>query len=290
MIKKLYKYTTLDTAIKIFKNRAFRFSSPIAFNDPFDMQNLSIYGYDKNIFAKDFVNVYSCEIERIEKEKQIPKDVYLLRILIEALGMCGAKEQFAKMLANEENFGFKQTENKYYEMIKPICNSYGIFCTSLTYDNILMWSHYAYCHQGVVLEISPSIEKKSIFLKSKKVTYSNNRPSLFKSPKIMIERLCMESAEYASELMEDLTYLKSDHWKYEKEYRLAIPNWIEKGKTFRDVSFAPEEISAVYLGCNMSLKNQDKVIMFANKLNPSIKIFLGRQHLHNFCLVFEEKI
>lgn len=288
---KLYKYTSYETAEKIIKNQSFRFSSPETFNDPYDMQIGSIYGYEKLQFAEDYVRLFIDLTRDIEKKRILPSEIIKLRKIIAELEVHGTDylAQFAQQLATS-NSAFMGEEKIYHEFIKPIFNSFGIFCLSSIPDNLLMWSHYCNCHQGVVFEIAPF--KGSIYSKGKMVIYSNERPTLFKTPRIMIEKQCMdteaEQNEFANILMNELTYSKSELWRYEQEYRLAIPKLIKKGKKFKDMPIAPQEITAIYLGCNMNEANRRILIKDAKKFNPSIKVFLSRRHDNTYDIVFDQ--
>lgn len=125
--EKLYKYTTLDSAKKIFKNKSFRFSSPCAFNDPYDLHMGSIYGYEKLQFAEDYVELFVDKTNEIKKAKTLPKDVIELRGIVDKLGAhAGGKDRFAEELITSGN-AFKQQEIEYHDILKPTFNSCAIF-------------------------------------------------------------------------------------------------------------------------------------------------------------------
>lgn len=44
--KSFYKYMAPDTAIAVFAHRTFRYSSPLLFNDPFDIQSGLHFDFD----------------------------------------------------------------------------------------------------------------------------------------------------------------------------------------------------------------------------------------------------
>lgn len=121
----------------------------------------------------------------------------------------------------------KKKEIEYYtkSLIEKI-NSFGIISLTKDPKNILMWSHYANDHQGMVIgiecdektfsyhdEFSKYCETKSH--RPLKVTYSLNRPS---------ENIPDNAIyEYFEDNFNRLFMLtKSRCWKYEKEYRYLI--------------------------------------------------------------------
>jgi hypothetical protein len=45
-VSRFYKYTSSDSAIKILESVQLKFSSPLEFNDPFDMSVGSLFDYN----------------------------------------------------------------------------------------------------------------------------------------------------------------------------------------------------------------------------------------------------
>ncbi|MEO7210383.1 MAG: DUF2971 domain-containing protein, partial [Chitinophagaceae bacterium] len=108
----------------LFKNELY-FTSPHEFNDPFDCriaQNLSLL--DTIEKARDFA--VKCSKEYIlENENQI--------------------EEFAEKLLNNPF----EIQKKYDDLnFKGKSDYYGVLSLSKTWKSILMWSHYAKCHEG----------------------------------------------------------------------------------------------------------------------------------------------
>ena len=120
----IYKYVSLETAIKIFESKSLFYSSPSAFNDPFD---LSIEFLDSNF-----------------NEKQI-RDV---------LNGWDADEHIKEnTIAN-----YIQNPNEFSTLMKEIFekhkNESAITCFSKSPMKALMWSHYADKHKGICLGFS----------------------------------------------------------------------------------------------------------------------------------------
>ena len=55
----LYKYSPIETAIKILKNGTFRYSSPIIFNDPFDIQTELHFSFKIEQLPELILNIHS---------------------------------------------------------------------------------------------------------------------------------------------------------------------------------------------------------------------------------------
>ncbi len=86
---------------------------------------------------------------------------------------------------------------------------YGMICFSSTAQEPVLWSHYADCHRGLVLEISVTDSEHRV-----KINYSDERPC------VDYEHPDLEESDYCSPIFEALLRTKSKGWSYEKEYRI----------------------------------------------------------------------
>lgn len=143
------------------------FSSPFDFNDPYD-SNLPV----------DFA------LESYKKTEGFKTD-----------------EDF-----NVYNNSLTGSPGKFSLRLETLRKTVGVCCFSEVQDNLIMWSHYAENHKGVLLKFDVS-ELKKVFSKIHKVVYSN------KIKQINYER----SPE---NLLSKLLTKKSTHWKSEKEIRI----------------------------------------------------------------------
>lgn len=124
-------------------------------------------------------------------------------------------------------------------LIKGTLNTMGVVSYSESYDNILLWSHYAFNHQGMclVFEIE-SPEHIHLF----KVKYKKNIFNLgFKN----------NSKNYP------VLYTKSKEWSYEKEHRQIF---MHSEKYFN----YPGELKEIIFGCQSSISDISTVIKICN--------------------------
>lgn len=118
------------------------------------------------------------------------------------------------------------------------------FC-SLTEDpfNILMWSHYANSHQGIVLGIELNENDISTSL-VEKVEYKNNLPLVdieyLKRIFSVINIFSLPNSEW-KQFYQYLS-LKTLDWSYEKEWRI----W--GGKTPKYLNYINTDIKSIYFG------------------------------------------
>lgn len=122
------------------------------------------------------------------------------------------------------------------QMRNNMLSDFGFCSFSETNDNILMWSHYANCHKGIVLEFDfPEEYIENLIYK---VSYKSSLPSLDHAAAwISVQE---ESAESNDIILSDLS-IKSSHWSYEREWRL----WCDQEGYY---DYKPEYLKKVYFG------------------------------------------
>lgn len=250
----LYKYMSEDRVENILVDNKIRFTQPVYFNDPFDVQP---HIQSPNI--KGFVNKIN------DKSKGI-----LLSRLISFLVENGMRDN--DFNTDEHRKAFLQglndlTHDEIDEHIKNTFNkevndSIGILSLTKDYENLLMWAHYANEYKGFIVEF----EKKSeLFSNALKVEYKEERPSV-KMRRIEPNRLF---------------FTKSIHWKYENEYRVlkmlkdALPEDINLEKDMYLFRFPKIVIKSIYCGCNMDINIKKKIssIVENDKELSHVKIF-----------------
>jgi hypothetical protein len=164
--------------------------------------------------------------------------------------------------------------------IRRIMADTTVFCVSETNDSILMWSHYAANHTGVVVKFLAVSDLDSPLILARPVRYSKEIPRL--SYEIMLDG---EKGRMA--ILDTLTLSKSGVWAYEKEWRV----WStlrDKTLTYEIIPYSPGEIGAVYLGCKIDKHDKDEIIEITRKKYPLAKIFQAGKHSKEYALVFRE--
>jgi hypothetical protein len=91
---------------------------------------------------------------------------------------------------------------------KKIAKTYGMACFSITWNEPIMWGHYADNNKGIVL----GFELISSEYEIKKVDYPPDRV------KVTFDLKTVTAEEY----IQDLGFIKYVGWSYEKEYRLFL--------------------------------------------------------------------
>lgn len=165
----------------------------------------------------------------------------------------------------------KTTPPSYKQISENFFSFHGAISFTESKSNLLMWSHYADEHKGVVLGFNKNY---SFFKDLKRVKYDS----------IIPDELITDIDINDNNSFLQLFYLKSDEWIYEKEHRIvkdlidsecyfdsekkqvvrnrndASPDWIH----FFVVPY--KALLAVYFGCRMKNDEKRRICkMLANK-------------------------
>ena len=189
----LYKYTPHNNdsrKYEIITKSQLWFSKVESFNDPIDSK-------------LDYKQKYTrAEIEEYWKSflKNNPQHPQTITQILDNWG---------------DNTPFVEQQNRVFEMYR---GELGVHCFSKNPENILMWSHYANNHKGIVYEFKVDLFKSTNSLTNSfngnhyKVNYPKDKSyELLSYTKIGKER----NDQFATELL-----TKAKDWEYEEEYRM----------------------------------------------------------------------
>lgn len=218
----LYKYVEIEAAMDILSNGSLRWSSPLIFNDPFDIPK-------KLPFKFTIQEFYSCLFKKLHS---IIKDDSLLlnsnNILLSLFRLCPLETRY-KMLQELEN-EFKLT-NKETDEIESVWHNieseWGsiiptmrILCLSQDKELPHMWHYYAGQNTGVVLEFAPNAVTDSAFLMAKEVEYKDD-PPLISQPDVWMDWTLGIGDLTSQDLFTQYAHLKKSSWSNEKEWRIV---------------------------------------------------------------------
>lgn len=232
-LKSLYRYRTFKDIEDILVRNEVFFASPDKFNDPFDCKtSFSTGSYSKT----DLIN-------HLEKIRDWLPSEY--KAIVRYEKMDDEKEQERVMAALVEARD---------ESLRKINSGLGILCLSEVPDNILMWAHYCDGHRGAVVEFDKE-GLESHFGYLRKVEYHEQLVTLR-------EHNNAGAADNARLFL----LRKSDHWKYEKEWRIirSLGNQYEK--------LPIDILKGIILGCEMRREDKTKIREWVKNLNSTIRV------------------
>lgn len=184
-----FKYVSPDR-LDVLTTRKIRYTQVSALNDPFEALpaiHLAIPQDDYKNFARKEIRKHTRNLPGTspKQRKSIRRD--LLR----------------KAMEDYSAEDGDQAASHYQQKVRRITDSTtGILCLSKVPDNILMWSHYADSHRGLVIEFDS--KHKYFTYGTQEVRYSKDRPAML-----------LNDTNPSAEIMTT----KSIDWKYEQEVR-----------------------------------------------------------------------
>lgn len=290
-----FKYVSTKAIVPILQNLQVRWSSPLTFNDPFDTQaNLNLNFNDKQysdgmwqeaktIIESDLAPKFATSSGFGQVLQQLREDRITDPQKWESI-KAELKEAF---LDGENNLHKMQEDmNQTWKMMLP---NLFIFCISEIEDDLLMWAHYAESHKGGVIKLTCLPSRDSALCIAKPVEYRPDIPFLAELNEF-IKHVTDQKPINFGENLKNLAYKKSDHWAYEKEWRVVnFKPEVNHGLGYESESIWPDEVDSVYLGYKMdtNLSQQIQGIIKNNPRLGHVKIFKGSPNDSSFKLDFE---
>ena len=240
----LYKYRSLSGENKgrverIFTHNELYFPSPLQFNDPFDCR------VDLSLEGtkEEWVQYINGLIKKYRPNLS-PAD----------------RLQFKKRLMRSG--GLKNIDA---EVLHKLNQEIGVFSLSEVADDILMWSHYADSHQGICIGFRAGPEDY-FFRISQEVIYRPDYPAT-------------RVHDGDIERMEATILTKSDHWSYEREFRIVD---YETGPGIK--TFPPHLLTCVILGCKISESDRRMVLKWAKRHPSAPLVYQATKGTRRFAL------
>jgi Protein of unknown function (DUF2971) len=141
--------------------------------------------------------------------------------------------------------------------------TYGILSLSEDYNNMLMWSHYAKSHEGVVIGVKINDPRAEVF----KIEYT--------------DALDFPDGGSEEDNIKLLLLRKAKVWEYEKEVRVLT----------KDKEFVGIEICELFLGYKIDKETEKLIMKIAEKLDIQPKKIvhsdLNAGFLHSYDFDFE---
>ncbi len=308
---KIYKYASIESALKILEDRRLLLRNPLVFNDPFDSNAkrskkditkvrkimtsftsatlLVQLSMDPNIAPKVqrnplFLTVCKEYQTLVNALKIYPRfdGNFGFRTLYKLLGL---KSSAFKELAdkNIEKFELMVTDSIEHTKKDALAT-----CFSKVHDSILMWSHYADSHAGVCIEYERPNTKEFV-----DVVYKKKRPQLELAELISFtSATAIIGQDYNHQLDDALSmktirpfYTKSIDWKYEQEVRCLTTTSAKSTNVVLDNGsyyFKMPKPSKIYIGCRAKGREMNKLIALAKK--QKIKIVFLKDDDNEFAL------
>jgi Protein of unknown function (DUF2971) len=156
-------------------------------------------------------------------------------------------------------------------------NQIGVVSFAGCQDDLLMWAHYADSHRGVVIEFDANKlvgqilwRSADFFGEANRVQYSELWPTI------------NFYTETSWQQVNKLLLTKSIHWKYEQEWRIVVKDRRLSPK----LQFAPEFMTAIYLGCRISDCDRKAILNCVAARAPTVPVFDSKPSANKYGLEF----
>lgn len=229
-------------------NSSLWLSSRNGFNDPFDIKAKFIIDGGTLKFRnkiKGLLKKHKLELGGVKRTKEINR-----------------------IMANQPEL----LKNLNDSMVKSL-EKIGVCCFTIDPRNLLMWSHYANHHKGIVLQFELARDA-SAFLKNVRVDYVKDYPVM----------------NWANETENEISksFLnKFKTWEYEKEWRIVH---VFGANTYID--FKPEALTGLVFGCKADKNIKDTVNQIlaerTQKNMPPVNIYNAYMHDSKYKLVIKK--
>jgi hypothetical protein len=266
------------SASKVLQTSTLKWSRPSNFNDPFDV------GFNHHLDYRkvDFVQRAIRQVLELISEGSPPRELERLLSTRPDIPREFIANIFAK--ATTQMIGHvEQSLAGMHSVLAEKLSRYRILCLTSTKHDILMWSHYASNHTGVVLEFSCDVANDSSWSIARQVEYRTDMPSFATETEFI--GLLVGSYELPIEKrINQMIYTKAIDWAYEQEWRIHLPD----DGLGEFVCFSPNELAAVYFGCRVAPEDRLSISQAAKLLNPFVRLFNGQKSERHFALEFFE--
>ena len=290
--ERFFKYTSAATAIKILETGAVRYSSPLLFNDPFDVQSGLHFDFDigslpAQLFHRIEGLAASPTRPNLSEDDPCGKAILFMwdRRITQGFPRERVWEACEPLLGEltDEVINFQAEYQKMWDEFLPRLR---VFSVSEERDSLLMWSHYGQSHTGAVLEFLVLPDEDNPLCVAQPVIYRSAPPPLFTEEQWLDDILSIQDLDL-DEQYRRYAYVKSDVWSYEKEWRVWDLLPARRDTLFSDYPLRPDEVGAVYLGCRMDGPSKVSILSLLSGEYPKARVFQARNATDQFRLYFD---
>jgi hypothetical protein len=288
-----FKYASPKAAREILSAGTVRYSSPLTFNDPFDVQSGLHFDFNIDALSRKIIQGLSEFATAVEAPAVDPADAWgqLVLKVREMHPTHGfptdrwSKEatKLIEWLVGKIKETQKEYQRHWQEKLLP---GIRVFCVSEDRDNLLMWAHYAHDHKGAVFEFWSLPDEDNPLSVAQPIQYGASPPSFFSEQEFLDDILSIQKLDFES-LYRRYVFCKSEHWKYEKEWRVWYPLSDPTG-LYDTVPIRTSGFRALYLGCQTRAEDKDALLGLVRQHYPSTRVYQASKSPVAYALAYTE--
>jgi len=258
-VPSLYKFLTANVGRIVLQSQQLRWSSPMLFNDPFDVPREMDLGWTVDDLNQAICHRFT-EYLRDVATPQSP----MARLLVGEMrkNLQRMPEDVAiKILGITLSVMAPRAVRHRSELLEAWAEKIPrmrIICFSEIFSSPVMWAHYAEAHSGIVLEFESSDERDSSWLLAGPVVYRSAKPSLPSVERWARAFLSEEAIDWDAYFLE-YHYVKDVDWAYEREHRVVSASKDAEAGLFSDYMFHEDDLRGVIVGTNCAAEDETAV-------------------------------
>ena len=264
---------TANVASLVISNLSLRWSSPLIFNDPFDVPRELIPGVNAQELVEAVARRHAALIEQPPDDTSslTPK----LQSLIDSVKNGITNDHRSALIASlREAAKAIETKNssleEFRQMWRESLPDLRILCLTDSPSHLAMWYHYAESYTGVVLEFACNDILDSAWLAAQPVTYPEEKPEVY-TLNGLAELMTTKTEIAVKKLLHVSTYTKAPDWSYEREWRIVTFKRPTNFGLFTDYRFDPRELATIFLGPLISSEDKFKLKALAAQY-PHVRV------------------
>ncbi len=287
-----YKYVSSSTAKRILENGSFLSRCPLEFKDPFDVQIGMHYDFDihnlPELFFEKLVALVEAENQPIFKnENDISRFVLRIRELKKSHGFPKNKlREATQQPISSLGESFESARILFVQERMKFIKRMRVLCLSETFESVLMWSHYADSHAGIVfkLKVAKTEAEDDPLWVAEKVTYTGQAIPMMTQDEALDEIFGIKKYN-VTKLTRQLTCTKFDVWDHEKEWR--IWDVVDEGnESDYYITLNFKRFEAIYFGCKTEEPVIAEIKAIARSKNNEMKFYKANKHESEYKLEF----
>lgn len=270
----VYRYMEFEYGKQALNDLQLRTSIPDSLNDPFELSP----NIDPSQFTQKRCETFLKQDYNIEERYQIEgrKNGFTNKKQFKRWYMKDLPRRAAALLpkvpTNIEavRLNFAQTLGKQFHIISA----------SLLPDSVLMWSHYAKNHSGMVIGLKLSEEP------FKQLGADYIIPVKYSATKADYVHH-VRASKFEKRIL-SVAATKGDQWEYEKEVRILVPSSVRVLHAGRFLPISPLSVASVCFGCRTDNKTKTSVMQILKKPHfRHVELYHARLHPSEYSLIIE---
>ena len=292
--RSFFKYASASTTLAILESKSVRYSSPLTFNDPFDVQSGLHFDFDISTLQDKVLD----KLEELAAAKDMPpvdesgplgKAIKTVRKHYPTHGF--PRDKLRQLTTDLFGFLVEQieiTRKKYQEhWWQSMLPGLRVFCVSEERDDLLMWAHYARDHTGAVFEFLSLPEEDNPLSVAKPIKYVSRPPSFFTEEEWLDHIFSLKKLE-KTDFYIRYAYYKSENWAYEREWRVWYPIIPAPETLYDDVPIRESEFVSLYIGCRADPEFEAKATRLVKSAFPNVRIYKAKKREEIYALDYTE--